>query len=104
MEYKPEHLFYFSPQSIRALLESCGFQIIRIGGNRKVLTLDYVWRHFARFKVPGVSPAIGLLRRLAPAALAYRHMLVPASGLVALAKKQNSHSDLTDDARRLQMT
>jgi len=52
-----------------------------------VLTLDYLWRHFDRFKVPVVSPLIGLLRRITPDALAHRHVVIPASGLLATARK-----------------
>lgn len=87
MEYKIEHLFYFSERSIQELLGSCGFREIGIRPNHKVLTLDYLWRHFDRFKVPVVSPLIGLLRRITPDALAHRHVVIPASGLLATARK-----------------
>jgi SAM-dependent methyltransferase len=87
IEYKVEHLFYFSERSIRKLLGSCTFYEIEIGPNRKVLTLDYLARHFDRFKVPAVSPIIGLLRRLTPDKLAYWHVVIPASGLIATARK-----------------
>jgi cyclopropane fatty-acyl-phospholipid synthase-like methyltransferase len=87
MEYKIEHLFYFSGRSIRKLLGSCSFHEIGIRSNRKVLTLDYLWRHFDRFRVPVVSPLIGVLRRIVPDALAYRHIVIPASGLIATARK-----------------
>lgn len=87
MEYKIEHLFYFSGRSIRKLLGSCAFHEVGIRSNRKVLTLDYLWRHFDRFKVPVLSPLVGMLRRMTPSALAYRHVVIPASGLVATARK-----------------
>jgi 2-polyprenyl-3-methyl-5-hydroxy-6-metoxy-1,4-benzoquinol methylase len=87
MEYKVEHLFYFSRRSIRELLRSCAFREIAIESNRKVLTLDYLWRHFDRFKVPFFSPLIGLLRRATPDGLAHRHIVLPASGLIAAARK-----------------
>ena len=87
MEYKVEHLYYFSGRSIRKLLASCAFREIGIRPNRKVLTLDYLWRHFNRFKVPVVSPLITLIRRITPEALAHRHIVIPASGLIATARK-----------------
>jgi SAM-dependent methyltransferase len=87
MEYKVEHLYYFSAKSIRLLLERCGFDEIRVSPNRKVLTIDYISRHFSRFRVPILSPLIGLLRRAVPARIAHRHLLVSASGLVAIARK-----------------
>ncbi|MGC9947868.1 MAG: class I SAM-dependent methyltransferase [Bryobacteraceae bacterium] len=87
MEYKVEHLYYFSAASIRLLLERCGFHEIRVSPSRKVLTIDYISRHFDRFRVPILSPLIGLLRRAVPGRLAHRHLLVPASGLMATARK-----------------
>jgi cyclopropane fatty-acyl-phospholipid synthase-like methyltransferase len=87
MEYKIEHLYYFSAASIRMLLERCGFDDIRVTPSRKVLTIDYIWRHFDRFRVPVLSPLLGILRRALPGWLAHRHLLVPASGLMAIARK-----------------
>ncbi len=87
MEYKVEHLYYFSARSIRSLLARCGFGEIRIFPNRKVLTFDYLARHFERFPVPFVSPLLGILRRAAPDGLAYRHVRLPASGLIAAGRK-----------------
>jgi SAM-dependent methyltransferase len=87
MEYKVEHLHYFSAMSIRLLLERCGFDEIRVSPSRKVLTIDYISRHFSRFRVPILSPLIGLFRRAVPGRIAHRHLLVPASGLMATARK-----------------
>jgi SAM-dependent methyltransferase len=87
IEYKVEHLYYFSVLSIRMLLERCGFDEIRISPNRKVLTIDYLARHFDRFRVPMLSPLVSLLRRAVPSRIAHRHLLVPASGLMAIARK-----------------
>jgi len=86
MEYKIEHLYYFSPDSLRLLLEQCGFIEIRVFPSRKVLTFDYVWRHFERFRVPLLSPLLGVARRAMPDRIAYRQVRVAASGLMAIAK------------------
>lgn len=87
VEYKVEHLFYFSLASIQRLLEQCGFDEIRVLPNWKVLTIDYLYRHFDRFRVPLLSSLIGLLRPAIPDRIAHRHLLVPASGLTAIARK-----------------
>jgi 2-polyprenyl-3-methyl-5-hydroxy-6-metoxy-1,4-benzoquinol methylase len=86
MEYKIEHLYYFSAASLRLLLEKCGFIEIRVFPSRKVLTFDYVWRHFERFRVPLLSPLLGVARRAMPDRIAYRQTRVAASGLMAIAK------------------
>jgi SAM-dependent methyltransferase len=87
MEYKLEHLFYFSPVSMRRLLERCGFSEILIRPNRKVLTLDYIARHFDRFRVPVLSPLMGLVRGAIPDSLAHRQVPLPAGGIAILARK-----------------
>jgi 2-polyprenyl-3-methyl-5-hydroxy-6-metoxy-1,4-benzoquinol methylase len=87
MEYKVEHLYYFNAKSIALLMQRSGFHEIRVSTNRKVLTFDYIARHFDRFRVPLFSPLIALLRRVLPSRLAHRHLLIPAGGLVAIARK-----------------
>jgi cyclopropane fatty-acyl-phospholipid synthase-like methyltransferase len=87
MEYKVEHLYYFSAKSMRRLLEGCGFDEIRVIPSRKILTFDYIARHFDRFRVPLLSPLLGILRRPMPDRLAYRHLPLSASGLIAAARK-----------------
>jgi hypothetical protein len=52
-----------------------------------VLTIDYISRHFDRFRVPLLSPLVGLLRRSVPNRIAHRPLLVSASGLMAIARK-----------------
>jgi SAM-dependent methyltransferase len=87
IEYKVEHLYYFSAASIRLLLARCGFDEIRVSPSRKVLTIDYISRHFDRFRVPILSPLMGLLGRAVPAPIAHRRLLISASGLMVTARK-----------------
>jgi 2-polyprenyl-3-methyl-5-hydroxy-6-metoxy-1,4-benzoquinol methylase len=87
IEYKTEHLYYFGAASIKRLLKESGFDEIRISPSRKVLTIDYLRLHFERFRVPLLSPLFQTLRRLLPGGIAHRHLLVPASGLMAIARK-----------------
>lgn len=94
MEYKVEHLYYFSAASITRLLKHCGFADIRVSPSRKVLTVDYLAQHFNRFRVPVLSPLIGALRWMLPGRIAHRHILVPASGLMAIARKPGTGSPI----------
>jgi hypothetical protein len=41
--------------------------------------------------VPILSPLVGLLRRAVPNRIAHRHLLVSASGLMAIARKAGAH-------------
>jgi SAM-dependent methyltransferase len=90
MEYKTEHLFYFSRRSLVRLLEATGFREVSLASNRKVLSLDYVNRHFQRFPVPVCSPLMAVGRAMLPGRLAFRHFTVPASGLMVMARKGES--------------
>lgn len=88
MEYKTEHLLYFGRKSLTGLLEASGFTDIHIGPNHKILTFDYLCHHFERFPVPFLSPAIRIMRKLTPDALANRKIKLAASGVLALARKR----------------
>lgn len=88
MEYKTEHLTYFSRKSLLLLLEATGFELIRFRANYKVLNLDYIGLHFDRFEVPILSPAVKLVRTILPAKVTRRPIKVMASGLMALARKK----------------
>jgi SAM-dependent methyltransferase len=90
MEYKTEHLCYFNRKSLRLLLEACGFEAVEFHPNRKVLTFDYICRHFERFRVPFWTPALLALRRAVPRVAAERHVKLVASGVMAVAKKRAS--------------
>lgn len=88
MEYKVEHLFYFTQRSLRKLFDDAGLDPVDARPNIKVLSFDYIYRHFARFRVPLVTPALGLVRRCVPESLANRPITLTASGsLLAVAKK-----------------
>jgi 2-polyprenyl-3-methyl-5-hydroxy-6-metoxy-1,4-benzoquinol methylase len=87
MEYKVEHLFYFNQKSLRLLFEKTGFHNIKFIPNYKILNFDYINNHFVRYPVNGLTPLIGMIRRIAPDALAYIPIKLIASGIAAIAEK-----------------
>lgn len=87
MEYKTEHLFYFSKASLVHLLQQAGFQGASLSSNRKVLSLDYLNHHFERFSVPVCSWLLRVARRVLPDKLAFMSFTIPASGLMVMARK-----------------
>jgi len=87
MEYKIEHLYYFNIASIRRLLGEFGFTAIETGGNRKVLTADYIMSHFDRYPMPGLAGAMGLARRVIPERLLRRNITIGAGSLGVFATK-----------------
>lgn len=88
MEYKTEHLIYFGRKSLRRLLETTGFAEIEFTSNYKILSLDYIGRHFDRFRVPGISWVLRAILKVLPASLAHRKVKIVASGTMAFATKR----------------
>lgn len=87
MEYKVEHLYYFSRLSLSRALERTGFVPLEMRPNRKVLDMDYICLHFVRCPVPGFSPLFRGLRACLPEALALRPFSIPAGGVLVMARK-----------------
>ncbi len=88
MEYKDEHLFFFSNPSLKQVLEGSGFANVALRPGYKVLTLEYIAQHFDKFPVPGFSPLVKGCVGLLPRSLARRPIRVVASGVIALASAQ----------------
>ncbi len=87
MEYKTEHLVYFGRRSLTRLLEKTGFSEIDFASNYKVLSLDYVRRHFDRFRVPVISSLLRATLTVLPSKLVHRKIRIVASGTMAFATK-----------------
>ena len=87
MEIKPEHLFYFDRRTLQGALFRAGFHSAVLRPGFKVLSLDYVARHFERFRVPGLTPLLRLARRFLPGPVRHRPLRVVASGVLAFCRQ-----------------
>lgn len=87
LEFKAEHMYYYTPRTLRRQLAQAGFTDIRLLGGTKMLSVDYVTRHFITYPVAGLTLALRLLRALLPAAWSQHPWLVRAGGMIALARK-----------------
>jgi len=87
MEFKTEHLTYFDRQTLQTALFKTGFREVIVQPGWKVLTLEYVRKHFDRYAVPMVTPMVGFLARILPKGMRERHRRVVASGVIAFARK-----------------
>ena len=87
MEYKAEHLFYFSRETIRRQLATAGFGDITLRRGVKQLSLDYIAAHFEKYPVAGITHVLRLLRALTPRRGREGLFPVVASGLIALARR-----------------
>ena len=87
MEFKAEHLIYFNRQNLQTTLFKSGFREVIIQGGWKILSFDYVKKHFERFPVPGITPLLNFLAGILPQKAQLRHRRLVASGLMAFARK-----------------
>jgi SAM-dependent methyltransferase len=89
IEFKTEHLFYFNQQTIQHLLFETGYQEVVIRPGKKVLSNQYIYHHFERFPVPGLTPLVRWAYRLSPEALRTHHLAINPSGMVAMARARD---------------
>ena len=87
MEFKPEHLVYFDQQTLQTALFKSGFRETIVQPGWKILSLDYVQKHFERFPVPFVTPAVKLLVKILPRAMRERRRRIVASGVMAFSRR-----------------
>lgn len=90
MEYKAEHLFYFTRATITRQLRDAGYVEVTLRSGIKKLSLDYVAAHFDKYPVAGLTSSLRFLRAITPRGLREHLFSVVASGLVATARKPHS--------------
>ncbi len=87
MEFKPEHLTYFEPKTLETALFRTGYNQVIVQPGWKVLTFDYVAKHFERFPVPVVTPFVRFVAGLLPEGMRKKYRRVVASGMMVFARK-----------------
>lgn len=85
--FKKEHLFYFSPKSLKRLLETNGFKIIEEKPLLKVLNLDYVRGHLEAFPRPAITPSVNFVGKIAPNSLLHLPFKISNGNVLVVAKK-----------------
>jgi len=88
VEFKPEHLWYFSTKTLSQLLHGEHFGMLRVEPARKVLSFDYIAQHFDRYPVPPFSAVVAFMRRLLPNFIRRYPIRVTASGIVMFSRRQ----------------
>jgi hypothetical protein len=87
MEFKPEHLTYFNPQTLQTALFKTSFRDVLVQPGWKMLSFDYIKMHFERFPVPLMTPGLSFLARVLPQRMQHQHRRVVASGMMVFARK-----------------
>lgn len=86
--YKVEHLYYFSLENLRTLLENVGFADFRGKPLIKTMNLQYIAYQFSVYPHPVISPMVRSFTKAAPAALRNLNFPVAMGELVAYATKR----------------
>lgn len=86
MEFKAEHLYYFSTVTLQHAFFQSSFHEVIIRPGRKTLNLGYVVKHFERHPVRFISPMLRAIYNLAPRWLREKNVPIVASGLIAIAR------------------
>jgi SAM-dependent methyltransferase len=87
IEFKQEHLLYFSHTTITRLLSQEGYVDIEIKRGQKVLTPAYIFGYFDKFPVPVLSSAIEFVRNFTPSKLHETQIKISGGGLDIYASK-----------------
>jgi SAM-dependent methyltransferase len=90
IEFKPEHLWYFSTATLTQLLHGEAFGALKFAPAKKALSLDYVAEHFDRYPLEPFSSVINLFRRVLPRFIRRHPIRLTASGIVAIAKREQA--------------
>lgn len=87
MEFKLEHLWYYSTANLRQLFHSESFGALKAFPAKKTLSFDYVAGHFEHYPVQPFTAILRTMQRLLPQALRRRPVKVTASGIVMIAQR-----------------
>jgi SAM-dependent methyltransferase len=87
MEFKAEHLTYFDRQTLQTALFKSGFHNVIVQPGWKILNFDYIQKHFERFPVPAITPALNFAARILPKRVQLRHRRMVASGIMVFSQK-----------------
>ena len=87
MEFKAEHLTYVDRQTLQTALFKSGFRDVIVQPGWKILNFDYIKRHFERYPVPVITPALKFVASLLPKVVRLRHRRMVASGIMVFSRK-----------------
>jgi 2-polyprenyl-3-methyl-5-hydroxy-6-metoxy-1,4-benzoquinol methylase len=86
-DFKREHLFYFEPATLGAMLTRTGFEVLEARPFPKYLDLAYVHRQLSTYQTPFFSSLVRCLHAAAPSALRRTSVPVFAGSMLVIARK-----------------
>jgi SAM-dependent methyltransferase len=88
VEFKPEHLWYFSTATLKQLLHKEGFGTLRARAAKRTFSLDYVAPDLNHHPVQRFWAVIKAFRRALPRVLQRYPIRVTASGILMFARRE----------------
>ncbi len=86
MEFKVEHMSYFSDNALQGLMFSSGFEGVRLFPTYKLLTPKYILAHFKRYPVPFFTALVGLGYRFLPKPIREHKFRLTGSGITVIGR------------------
>ena len=84
---KQEHLYYFSPRTLRSILEKHGFTVLSREPLRKSLNPQYITTQLEVYPIPVVTPVFRSLQAVLPESLKTRNFWVTIGEMLCLARR-----------------
>jgi 2-polyprenyl-3-methyl-5-hydroxy-6-metoxy-1,4-benzoquinol methylase len=85
--YKQEHLYYWSPQTIRLFLQKHGFKVLEIKPYVKTLNLAYIFNQLEKYPLPGLTSCIKKISRALPAPISLRPFQITIGEMFVIARR-----------------
>lgn len=86
--FKTEHLWYFSPSTLRRLLVAVGMDVVAMHPVHKVLSVAYMATQFRQYPAPFITPVMNALSRVLPDSLANALFRVPTGEMTTIAVRR----------------
>lgn len=87
--FKAEHLFYFSPASIKKILRDNGFDILYLKSALKALSIAYMNSQFQSFPTPILTPLFKFLNQHLPSFLIHQPVFFSSGEMLVIGQKEN---------------
>jgi len=85
---KPEHQFYFTPQTVSYLLGKAGFHVVSSRPALKALSLNYIYAQRNVSRVPLLTAFVTALRNVLPPSLLQKPLYFLAGEMFVIARKK----------------
>lgn len=88
LEYKKDHVLFYSKKALRLQLENKGFQLLFLSSTWKTVTFYYLIHYLSVFRVPFVSSVLVSLEKILPEPLLNIPLSLPIGQMIAVFERR----------------